>query len=59
MTIDNNQNLVKSWATKLLIFILWVISFFAGWQSYKSRQIDACLDNGGQVIERDGVMMCQ
>lgn len=50
---------MRSRLNKALVVLLCVISFFAGWQAYKSCQIDACLDLGGQVLENSGALVCR
>lgn len=50
---------VKAWMQKLVIALLCVASFYAGWKSHESNMVNQCYASGGQVIEGERTMLCQ
>ncbi|PNK61953.1 hypothetical protein A6J60_012690 [Psychrobacter sp. FDAARGOS_221] len=44
---------------KLFVFLLCVISFFAGWQASRSYLVKECQLAGAQVTVEDKLILCQ
>lgn len=57
--IRAQQVSIKSWTQKILVVLLCLASFYAGWKSYESNLVNECRANGGQMIENQKTMLCQ
>lgn len=50
---------IKSWAQKILVILLCVASFYAGWKAHESNLVNHCFASGGQMVEQGGTLMCR
>lgn len=57
--IHAQQVSIKSWAQKILVILLCVASFYAGWKSHESSVVNHCFASGGQMVQHDKTLICQ
>lgn len=50
---------MRTLANKILVAILCVVSFVAGFYAHQSRQINACKAIGGKLVTVEKIAVCQ